>query len=189
MNYYLPAIEKQMLAYYKSLNEKERRRYAALEAQKIAYGGKSYIHKLFGCDFKTIVHGEEELKNEHSLKSDRIRRKGAGRKAKIETIANIDDVFMEVLKDHIAGDPMDSHVKWTNLSRCRIAELMQEKGIDVSEKVVKQLLKKHGFKKRKAQKMTSTGNCGQRDEQFINISRVKEEYMDSPIQSPFFHHL
>ena len=35
-------IEEQMKNLYQSLSEKDRRRYAAIEAKKLGYGGKSY---------------------------------------------------------------------------------------------------------------------------------------------------
>jgi hypothetical protein len=39
--------EQQMKIYYESLSEKDRRRYAAIEAEKIGYGGFQYISQLF----------------------------------------------------------------------------------------------------------------------------------------------
>ncbi len=38
---YTPEIEEMMQIFYQSLSEKERRRYAAIEALKIGYGGIS----------------------------------------------------------------------------------------------------------------------------------------------------
>ncbi len=47
-------VETQMKALYGSLNEKDRRRYAAVEATKLGRGGHRYIVDLPGCDYKTI---------------------------------------------------------------------------------------------------------------------------------------
>ena len=48
---------------------------------------------------------------------------------------------------------MNDEVLWTNLTHDEIAQrLCQDHGITVSETVVIKLLKKHQFKKRKAQK-------------------------------------
>jgi hypothetical protein len=58
---YSPTIEKQMQSYYESLSEKDSRRYAAVEAKKLGYGGVSYTSRLFGCNYRTIVKGIEEL--------------------------------------------------------------------------------------------------------------------------------
>ena len=40
---YSPTIEAQMRAFYQSLSEKDRRRYAAIEACKLGHGGHSYM--------------------------------------------------------------------------------------------------------------------------------------------------
>ena len=49
MQTYSSDIEQQMQRYYQSLSEKERRRYAAIEAVKLGYGGISYMVNLLGC--------------------------------------------------------------------------------------------------------------------------------------------
>jgi hypothetical protein len=59
---FTPDIEKNMKMFYESLNEKDRRHYAALEAKKLCYGGISYISELFNCSRPTIYEGLEELK-------------------------------------------------------------------------------------------------------------------------------
>ena len=46
---YGTAIEEQMQRYYQSLSEKDRRRYAAIEAVKLGHGGISYINRVLGC--------------------------------------------------------------------------------------------------------------------------------------------
>jgi hypothetical protein len=70
-------IEAHMKRLYESLNEKDRRRYAAIEAAKLGHGGQTYIVALFGCDYKTIRRGLEELENPPDLPRGRIRQKGA----------------------------------------------------------------------------------------------------------------
>ena len=53
----------------------------------------------------------------------------------------------------MAGDPMNEQVRWTNLSYTEIKQrLRQQHQISISETVVKRLLKKHNFRRRKAQK-------------------------------------
>ena len=65
---------------------------------------------------------------------------------------NIDDVFLDVVRDNTAGDPMNEKILWTNLTNNEICEKMKEQGIDISVTVVKQLLAKHNYVKRKLQK-------------------------------------
>jgi len=63
---YSDEIVRSMLTYYNSFTEKDRRRYAAVEATKLGYGGISYLATLFDCDEKTIKKG---LRNGHEITS------------------------------------------------------------------------------------------------------------------------
>ena len=103
------------------LSEKDRRAYAAIKALKLPGGGKAYIAKLPGCSRNTLLRGIAELKNPDIVLEDGIRNKGAGKKSAVETIKNIDAVFLKVIDDYIAGDPMNGKIRWTNLSRKKIA--------------------------------------------------------------------
>jgi Rhodopirellula transposase DDE domain len=88
--------------------------------------------------------------------------------------------FQEVLKDHTAGDPMRGDVKWTNLSRRQIAKKLAELGTPVSRDVVSQLLRKHHYRRRKAQKKQTMGpRHPDRNAQFENIARLKKEYLEA----------
>lgn len=80
MTPYSAAIEAQMQRFYQRLSEKDRRRYAALEALKLGYGGRRYIRTVLGCDYKTLQRGQQELGNPPVLLESRIRRSGGGRK-------------------------------------------------------------------------------------------------------------
>ncbi len=136
-------IEVQMQRYYQSLSEKDRRRYAAIEAVKLGYGGQAYMRRLFGCHHETLQLGLKELQDETTLLEERIRQPGGGRKSAFETIAGLDEAFLHVLEQHTAGSPTNETIKWTNLKRHQIAELLKDEGIDVSVTVVEQLLEKH----------------------------------------------
>ena len=72
---------------------------------------------------------------------------------------------------------MDENIKWTNLSRIKLAAKLKGKGIPVSVTVIDQLLKKHNFRRRKAFKNEAgKTNIPNRDEQFKNIENLKEQY-------------
>jgi len=75
---YPTEIEEQMKNLYQSLSEKEQRRYAAIEAKKLGYGGISYICRLFGCDPSSVKHGLSELENPLASTTNRIRKAGGG---------------------------------------------------------------------------------------------------------------
>lgn len=174
---YPVAIEAQMQRYYRSLSEKDRRRYAAIEAVKLGHGGISYISRVLGCDYRTIKSGMQELSDEPLLHQTRIRQPGGGRKAAFDTIENLDEAFLRVIADHTAGSPMDDSVKWTHLTRAELAALLhQQEHISVSVTVIDQLLVKHHYRRRQAQKTRATGSHPQRNEQFENIQRLQQEY-------------
>ena len=62
MNRYPVEVEERMQALYRSLSEKDRRRYAAVEAIKVGHGGVAYVARLFGCDPDTVRHGEADYR-------------------------------------------------------------------------------------------------------------------------------
>ncbi len=88
-------------------------------------------------------------------------------------------VFLEIVKEHTAGSPMNEEIKWTNLGQRAISKAFREKGYKVSEHVVKQLLKKHKYVQRKKQKTRTVKETALRNEQFKNIKDLREEYARS----------
>ena len=76
---YKTSIEKSIKNFYGSLCEKDKRRYAAIESEKLPHGGVNYISALLECDPKTIRRGQREL-TELELDITGIRQPGGGRK-------------------------------------------------------------------------------------------------------------
>lgn len=74
---YFAEIELFMQQLYASLSERDRRRYAAVEAVKLGHGGILYLAHLFGCSAQTIRHGLAELYDPPTLPLGRTRKKGA----------------------------------------------------------------------------------------------------------------
>jgi hypothetical protein len=98
----------------------------------------------------------------------------------IEIDPAVEANFRKVLEDHTAGDPMRPELKWTNLSRRQIAKRVHELGTPVSRHAVSQLLRKHGYRRRKALKKKTMGpRNSNRNAQFENIARLKKEYLDA----------
>jgi hypothetical protein len=74
---YSPKIEHSMRMFHDSLSEKDRRRYAAIEAAKLGHGGIEYLATLLGCDPKTIRQGQHDLDQLPDDLGERVRKKGA----------------------------------------------------------------------------------------------------------------
>ena len=76
-----PAIEQALREFAATLTEKDRRRFAAVEAKQRGHGGIRYIARVIGCSEKTIERGLAELDNlADDPAAGRIRQPGAGRK-------------------------------------------------------------------------------------------------------------
>lgn len=76
-----PVLEKRMRDFAATLSEKDRRRFAALEATQRGHGGIAYIAGVIGCSTRTIERGIQELDHlESDPAAGRVRRPGAGRK-------------------------------------------------------------------------------------------------------------
>jgi|TARA_B110000977_G_scaffold173180_1_gene226134 hypothetical protein len=78
-------IEERMRLYFAKLGEKDRRHYAAVEADKLGYGGQRYIAQLFDIHVERVYNGLKELKNPTLLADiplGKQRRAGGGRKKK-----------------------------------------------------------------------------------------------------------
>lgn len=69
-------IQIMMQRLYQSLNERDKRRYAAVESAKLGYGGVNYVSQILGCDPKTIQAGLLEFKEIEVLDTSRQRKKG-----------------------------------------------------------------------------------------------------------------
>lgn len=180
MTPYPPEVEETMRRFYHSLNEKDRRRFAGLEALRFGPGGRSYIARVLGCSRNTVSKGAREVSGLPRREVEqRIRKTGGGRKRYTVTWgAVLDEKFLAVLRDHTAGDPMDETVRWTNLTPGEIVKALRvDYDITVSKFVVCQLLKKHNYRRRKAQKKTSLKQeIKNRNEQFENIVRLKADF-------------
>ena len=76
-------VEASMRALSLSLRENDRRRYAAIEADKLGHGGDEYVARILGLDTKTIRRGRAELGRlrdqlPDTAPDERVRKKGAG---------------------------------------------------------------------------------------------------------------
>lgn len=76
MEVYSAEIEEKMQRFFGWLSEKDRRRYAAIEAAKLGHGGVEYIARVLACDPKTIRQGLRDLETAEDEAAGRIRKKG-----------------------------------------------------------------------------------------------------------------
>ena len=174
---YEKEIELKMQRLFATLTEKDRRRYAGIEAAKLGHGGIEYISKLFDVDPKTVRRGMTELEQTGDPVPERVRKEGGGRKTATERLPQLEGNFLKILAEFTAGDPMREGVLWTNLSRGEISRRLRAMGTPASRHTVRKLMKMHGLGQRKVRKKKSLGAHPDRDAQFQNIAKLKAEYL------------
>ena len=79
MTPYPPEVELAMTTFFRSLREKDRRRYAAVEAVKLGPGGLAYLSRLLGIDSHTIRQGQADLHDLPDVPPERVRKKGGAK--------------------------------------------------------------------------------------------------------------
>lgn len=77
MHPYPAVVEHHMKMFYDSLSEKDRRRYAAVEAEKLEHGSAEYLAQVFDCDPQTIRQGRDDVDQlPQDAAEGRVRKKG-----------------------------------------------------------------------------------------------------------------
>lgn len=180
-------MTEQSRQFFTSLSEKDRRRFAALEAERIGWHGVEEVSQFYGIHPHTIRQGKRELEtgllDEHS---ERIRKPGGGRKSAESHYPDIDAVFLDVLDKHTAGDPMDGEIRWTQLGDEELRDHLHARGYQVGIPAVKRLLKKHHYHRRQAAKKKTFKSDPDRNAQFevIEVVNAEEEQVGlNPILS------
>ena len=103
------------------LNERQRRLWAAAEAEALEYGGISTVARATGISRRAIHTGLGELKaGGKPLGSVRVRRPGAGRKSLSESQPHLKMALDALVEPTSRGDPQ-SPMRWTCRSVRRLA--------------------------------------------------------------------
>ncbi len=172
--------EKRMCDFAATLNEKDRRRFAALEASERGHGGITYIAGVLGCSTKTIERGIAEL---DSLEDDpvagRVRREGAGRKKRIDCETQEEENLIECLEVRIAGDPDEEDLIYTDLSPQELSEKLGDMGTPVGPDAISAWLDDARIRQRQIRKNLAGGEHPDRDAQFERIAELIQQYQQA----------
>src|SRR3989338_5356703 len=153
-----------------TLNEVQRRRFAALKAMEFGWGGVTKVCEITGMSHNTIDKGIEELKSSKKNITKRLRKEGGGRKKIIEKNPEVKKDIENILEENTAGDPM-SKLKWTNKSTYTIAKELTSKGKNISEVTTGRIIKQLGYSLQANIKSKESGNSEERDSQFRYINK------------------
>ena len=159
------------------LDERQRRWFAASEAERIGWGGVKRMAAVTGLDRKTIFRGKRELAaGLEGRARERIRNPGAGRPRIEEREVGIVEALQQILDSETAGDP-EGRRKWARTSLRELKRRLGEAGFRVSHETLRRLVKGLGYALRVNAK-TKTGKAHpRRDEQFRYIEAQKEAFL------------
>jgi len=176
MEVYSADVEWKMQRFFGWLSEKDRRRYAAVEAAKLGHGGVEYIARVLACDPKTIRQGLRDLEEAEDAAAGRIRKTGGGRPQRAIAPPTLEANLRQLLQECTAGDPMREGVLWTNLSLRELSRRLWAVGTPASRRTIRRLLRKRKRGRRTARKKKTMGHHPDRNAQCENIARLRREY-------------
>ena len=168
-----------------TLNERNRRIYAATEARALGRGGITIVARISGLAHSTIARGMQELRGElPSAGAKRIRREGGGRKAAIENDKRLLADLEGLVEPGSRGDPM-SPLRWSLKSTRVLSRQLCRMGHQVSHTLVAKLLREADYSLQGNQKTREGTRHRDRDAQFkyINERVLRQQRRGQPVIS------
>jgi Rhodopirellula transposase DDE domain len=152
------------------LSEFTRRRWAAVEAVSLGWGGVSAVSAATGLAHSTIRRGIRELNRGSAPPGARERRQGAGRKRIDVLDPQVRASLERLVEPESRGDPQ-SPLRWTCKSTRRLAKELTAQGHPVGPTTVRHLLKAAGYSLQANRKTREGKSHPDRDAQFRYINR------------------
>lgn len=163
-------IRTKYLALYAELDERGRRRWAAVEARSLGWGGITIVAQATGISDRTIRNGLRELEQKVDLENVRQRSQGGGRPTIFEAQPQISNALQALIEPVTRGDP-ESPLKWTSKSTRSLSDALNEAGFQVSPSTVGRLLRNLGYSLQANRKSREGADHPDRNEQFEYISK------------------
>lgn len=157
------------------LDERSKRVWAGMEAQRIGWGGLTLLEKATGLTRKTISKGIKE-QGAAVQKGQQLRKAGGGRKRKQETQPGIAEQLELLVQPYTKGDPARP-LRWTSKSTYKLAEELKSNGYEVSPNTVGRLLKEQEYSLQLNRKEKEGKGHEERDAQFQFINDKASRFM------------
>jgi len=155
------------------LDERGRRRWAAVEARALGRGGIATVASATGLSDRTIRTGLTELDDPNPLPPTRQRKRGGGRKPHATTQPGLSDALDRLIEPTTRGSPTNP-LRWTIKSTYRLAEELSKQGHTVSATSVRRMLVVMKYSLQGNRKTREGRQHPDRDGQFRHIGeRVK----------------
>ena len=155
------------------LDERGRRRWAAVEARALGRGGITSVASATGLSDRTVRTGLKELDDPEALPGNRQRRSGGGRKSHALTQPGLRDALDRMIEPTARGSPTNP-LRWTIKSTRRLAGELRKQGYAVSATSVRRMLVEMDYSLQANRKTREGQQHPDRDGQFRHIAeRVK----------------
>jgi len=155
------------------LDERGRRRWAAIEARSLGRGGIAAVAEATGISDRTIRTGIKELESGVEVSPDRQRGAGGGRKKRKAEQPLLVTSLEEMISPTTRGEPTNP-LRWTCKSTRTLAVELRNIGFDVGPSTIRELLSDLGYSLQGNRKTREGKQHPDRDAQFEHInSRVK----------------
>lgn len=152
------------------LDERGRRRWAAVEADALGRGGIAVVSEATGLARSTVGRGLAELRGGEERPVGRQRRPGAGRPRAEQADPDLPAALDRLVDPESRGDPQ-SPLRWTTKSVRRLAEELSKQGHAVGPTKVRGLLKQAGYSLQANRKTLEGREHPDRDAQFQHLNR------------------
>ena len=170
---HLRAISEKFAVLRPCLNERQRRLWAATEAQALGHGGVRCVAEATKLSQTTVQAGISDLqrrRNVNSAKSSRVRQGGAGRKLLTTHDPKLISALDALIEPSVRGDPR-CPLRWTCKSKRQLAAELTRQGHPVSYATVARLLKSQGYSLQGNRKTREGRQHPDRNAQFEHISK------------------
>ena len=157
------------------LDERGRRRWAAVEARALGRGGITAVASATGISDRTIRNGLRELDAPDLLPAHRQRRAGGGRKGYNQTQPQLLAALDRLVEPATRGSPT-SPLRWTCKSTRRLARELQDQGFTVGPSSIRRMLTALGYSLQANRKTREGKQHPDRDGQFGHIHRRLQAY-------------
>jgi hypothetical protein len=180
-------VEAKYRALQARFDEATLRLWAAAEARSMGRGGVSVVAKAVGLSRTTIYAGIAEIDSARKAvgkrgkpvkargAAKRIRAAGGGRKRLVDVDETLLADLDALVEPTSRGDPM-SPLRWTCKSTTRLAEELERKGHQVSQRTVCDLLARLNYSLQSVRKTREGAGHPDRDAQFHYIAQMVTTY-------------
>jgi len=165
----LELLRRKFASVWPMLDERARRLMAASEADMLAYGGVSLVHRACGLSRNAIARGIRELRAGIPLEPGRVRGRGAGRKAITVSDPKVVAALDRLIEPDSRGDP-ESPLRWVCKSTRTLAWELQQRRHPISHVKVSQLLHALDYSLQRTRKTEEGADHPDRDAQFRQIN-------------------